>query len=185
MNNMTPQETLTQWLEQSAAVRARMLQGGGKPGLARPEQVTGKSGMEIMQAMLAGELPYPHIAETLDFALIAVEPGKAIFQGTPQLKHYNPLGTVHGGWYATLLDSAVGCAVHTMLPAGRAYTTAELSINIVRAASRQTGPLRAIGTVIHCGRQLATAEGRIVGPDGKLYAHATTTCLVFEVPTRG
>ena len=76
----------------------------------------------------------------------------------------------------------MGCAVHTMMPAGRAYTTAELSINIVRAASHKTGPLRAIGTVIHCGRQLATAEGRIVGPDGKLYAHATTTCLVFEVP---
>jgi uncharacterized protein (TIGR00369 family) len=184
MNAMTLQDTLTQWMEQSAAVRARMMDGGGKPGLARPEDVSGKTGMEVMQAMLAGELPYPHIAETLDFALIEVEPGKAIFQGTPQLKHYNPLGTVHGGWYATLLDSAVGCAVHTMMPVGRAYTTAELSINIVRAASHKTGPLRAIGTVIHCGRQLATAEGRIVGPDGKLYAHATTTCLVFEVPAQ-
>ena len=185
MNVKTPQDTLTQWMEQSATVRARMLAGGGKPGLANPEQVAGKTGMEIMQAMLAGEFPYPHIAETLDFALIEVEPGKAIFQGTPQLKHYNPLGTVHGGWYATLLDSAVGCAVHTMMPAGRAYTTAELSLNIVRAASHQSGPLRAIGTVIHCGRQLATAEGRIVGPDGKLYAHATTTCLVFELPKLG
>lgn len=184
MNAMTPQDTLTQWMEQSAAVRARMTDGGGKPGLARPEDVANKTGLEVMQAMLAGELPYPHIAETLDFALVEVEPGKAIFQGTPQLKHYNPLGTVHGGWYATLLDSAVGCAVHTMMPVGRAYTTAELSINIVRAASHKTGPLRAIGTVIHCGRQLATAEGRIVGPDGKLYAHATTTCLVFEAPAQ-
>ena len=116
---MTPQDTLTQWMEQSAAVRARMTAGGGKPGLAHPEQVTGKTGMEIMLAMLAGALPYPHIAETLDFALIEVEPGKATFQGTPQLKHYNPLGSVHGGWYATLLDSAVGCAVHTMMPVGR------------------------------------------------------------------
>ena len=113
---------------------------------------------------------------------MSVAPGKTIFQGTPQLKHYNPLGTVHGGWYATLLDSAVGCAVHTMLPAGRGYTTAELSVNIVRSASQKSGPLRAIGTVLHCGRQLATAEGRIVGPDGKLYAHATTTCLVFDLP---
>ena len=182
---MTPQDTLTLWMEQSTAVRARMLEGGGKPGLARPEQVAGKTGMEVMQAMLAGELPYPHIAETLDFALIEVEPGKATFQGTPQLMHYNPMGSVHGGWYATLLDSAVGCAVHTMMPAGRAYTTAELSINIVRAASHKSGPLRAIGTVIHCGRQMATAEGRIVGPDGKLYAHATTTCLVFELPKQG
>jgi uncharacterized protein (TIGR00369 family) len=127
-------------------------------------------------------LPYAHIAETLDFMLVQIGPGKAVFQGTPQLRHYNPLGTVHGGWYATLLDSAVGCAIHTMMPAGRGYTTAELSVNIVRAASDKSGPLRAIGSVIHCGRQLATAEGRIVGPDGKLYAHATTTCLVFELP---
>ncbi|MDH5539779.1 MAG: PaaI family thioesterase, partial [Rhizobacter sp.] len=79
--------------------------------------------------------------------------------------------------------SALGCAVHTMMPAGRGYTTAELSINIVRAASINLGPLRAIGSVIHCGRQLATAEARLVGPDGKLYAHGTTTCLVFELPT--
>lgn len=179
---MTPEETLAQWNEQRNAVIERMLAGGGKPGLARPEMVAGKTGLETMQAMLAGELPFPHIAETLDFSLVEVSPGKAVFQGTPQLKHYNPLGTVHGGWYATLLDSALGCAVHTMMPAGRAYTTAELGVNIVRAASHTTGPLRAIGTVIHCGRQLATAEARIVGPDGKLYAHATTTCLVFEVP---
>jgi uncharacterized protein (TIGR00369 family) len=132
--------------------------------------------------MLAGELPYPHIADTMDFSLVEIAPGIATFQGTPQLKHYNPLGSVHGGWYATLLDSAVGCAVHTVMPAGRAYTTAELSVNIVRAASHKSGPLRAIGTVIHCGRQLATAEGRIVDAHGKLYAHATTTCLVFELP---
>lgn len=177
---MSAEATLAQWNEELAAVRQRMLSRRDKPGLATPEMVAGKSGLEIMQAMLDGELPFPHIAETMDFSLVEVGPGKAIFQGVPQLKHYNPLGTVHGGWYATLLDSALGCAVHTMLPAGRAYTTAELGVNIVRAASSQTGPLRAIGTVIHCGRQLATAEARIVGPDGKLYAHATTTCLVFE-----
>jgi len=182
---MTTQETLIQWLEQSTAVRARMLAGGGKPGLARPEQVAGKTGLEIMQAMLAGELPYPLIAETLDFSLVEVAPGKAVFQGTPQLQHYNPMGSVHGGWYATLLDSALGCAVHTMMPAGRGYTTAELGVNIVRAATHKTGPLRAIGNIIHCGRQLATAEARIVGPDGKLYAHATTTCLVFEMTNLG
>lgn len=175
------QDTLSQWLEQSDAARARMLAGGGKPGLAGSEHFTGRTGLEQMQAMLDGAMPYPHIAETMDFALVEIEAGKAVFQGTPQLKHYNPLGSVHGGWYATLLDSAVGCAVHTMMPTGRGYTTAELSVNIVRAASHKSGPLRAIGTVIHCGKQLATAEGRIIGPDGKLYAHATTTCLVFEM----
>ncbi len=181
---MNAEDTLAQWTAQADQVRQRMLAGGGQPGLSRPEQVAGLTGLQVMHAMLAGELPYPHIAETLDFALIEVGPGTATFQGTPQLKHYNPLGSVHGGWYATLLDSALGCAVHTMMPAGRGYTTAELGLNIVRAASTRTGPLRAIGTVIHCGRQLATAEARIVGADGKIYAHATTTCLVFEVPAR-
>ena len=179
---MTPQDTASHWLEHSARVRARLIEGGGKPGFMQPDQITGKTGLDIMQAMLAGELPYPHIADTMDFSLVEVALGTATFQGTPQLKHYNPMGSVHGGWYATLLDSAVGCAVHTMLPAGRAYTTAELSVNIVRAASHQSGPLRAVGTVIHCGKQLATAEGRIVGADGRLYAHATTTCLVFALP---
>ena len=179
---MTAAETLAQWNQQFDAVRARMLAGGGKPGVATPAMVKGKTGIEVLQAMLAGEGPYPHIAETLDFALVEVDPGRAVFQGTPQVKHLNPMGGVHGGWYATLLDSALGCAVHSLMPAGRAYTTAELSLNIVRAASATSGPLRAIGTVIHCGRQLATAEARIVGPDGKLYAHGTTTCLVFEMP---
>jgi uncharacterized protein (TIGR00369 family) len=181
---MSDQGAVTDWDGELDAVRRRMLAGGGKPGVARPEQVAGKSGLQIMQAMLAGELPYPHIVETLDFALLSVAKGTAIFQGTPQLKHYNPLGSVHGGWYATLLDSALGCAVHTALDAGQGYTTAELGINIVRAASMKTGPLRAIGTVIHCGRQLATAEARIVGADGKLYAHGTTTCLVFAASAR-
>lgn len=179
---MTPKQTQEQWNEERQAVLARMLAGGGKPGLAGPEMLAGKTGLEIMQAMLAGALPYPPIADTLDFSLVEVGPGKAVFQGTPQLKHYNPLGSVHGGWYATLLDSALGCAVHTMMPAGRGYTTAELGVNIVRAATDKTGPLRAIGSVIHCGRQLATAEARLVGPNGKVYAHATTTCLVFALP---
>ena len=178
---MTTQAIQTRWLEQAASVRAQLLAGGGKAGLANPNEVAGKTGLEVMQAMLTSALPYPHIADTMDFSLVEVMPGSATFQGTPQLKHYNPLGSVHGGWYATLLDSAVGCAVHTMMPAGRAYTTAELSVNIVRAASYKSAPLRATGTVIHCGRQLATAEGRIMGADGKLYAHATTTCLVFDM----
>lgn len=176
---MTSDETLKAWTEQLERVEARLREGGGKPGIVPAAQVAHLSGLQIFEAMLRGELPYAHIADTLGFALVEVAPGVAVFQGTPQLGHYNPLGTVHGGWYATLLDSALGCAVHTMMPAGRTYTTAELSVNIVRAASHESGPLRATGRVIHCGRQLATAEGRIVGPDGKLYAHATTTCLVF------
>ena len=178
---MTAEEALDQWNKQLERVRANMLRGGGKPGVATPASIAGKTGLEVMQAMLNGEIPFPHIADTLDFALIEVAVGQAVFQGTPQLKHFNPMGGVHGGWYATLLDSALGCAVHITMPVGRAYTTAELGVNIVRAANLKTGPLRAIGTVIHAGRQLATAEARIVGPDGRLYAHATTTCLVFDM----
>ncbi len=180
---MTANQTEALWTQQYEAVVQRMQAGAGV-GLARPSDIAGLNGLQQMQAMLEGRLPYPHIAQTLDFSLVEVGEGRAVFQGRPQLKHYNPLGTVHGGWYATLLDSALGCAVHTTLPVGRGYTTAELGVNIVRAASDKSGPLRAIGTVLHVGRQLATAEARIVGAEGKLYAHATTTCLVFELPTR-
>lgn len=175
-----PAATLALWQAQELAARSAL---GAAPGLASPAQVAGKTGLEAMQAMLRGELPYPFIADTMDFCLVEASFGRAVFQGTPQLKHYNPLGSVHGGWYATLLDSAVGCAVHTALPADTGYTTAELSINIVRAANAKSGPLRITGTVIHVGRQLATAEGRIVDAAGKLYAHATTTCLVFAAKT--
>lgn len=174
---------LQRWLDDEATVRARLDAGAG-PGVARPEQVMGRSGLEVMQAMLAGELPYAEIARTLDFVLIEAEAGRAVFQGQPQVQHLNPLGTVHGGWFATLLDSALGCAVHTSLPAGRSYTTAELGINMVRAITPKVPRVRAIGQVIHCGRQLATAEARLVGPDGTLYAHATTTCLVFDLRPR-
>jgi uncharacterized protein (TIGR00369 family) len=176
----TPQDILKQWMEEEALVRQRMRAGQGA-GVAKPEQIAGKSGLEQMQAMLRGEIPYPTISVTMDFTLISASEGEAIFQGTPQTKHLNPMGTVHGGWYATLLDSAVGCAVHTMMPPGRGYTTAELSVNLVRGAAVGKEPLRVIGKVLHCGRQLATAEGRIVDASGKLYAHATTTCLVFEM----
>jgi uncharacterized protein (TIGR00369 family) len=181
---MSIEATPEEWNRQLLEVTQRMYSGGGAPGVARPDAVAGMSGLQVMRAMLAGEVPYPPIAQTMDFALLQVDKGSAVFQGTPQLKHYNPLGSVHGGWYATLLDSALGCAVHTMLEPGQGYTTAELGINIVRAATAKSGPLRAIGSVIHCGRQMATAEARIVGADGKLYAHGTTTCLVFTPPAR-
>ena len=115
-----------QWDIERKAIVDRMHAGGGKPGVAAAAAIAGRSGLGILQAMLRGEIPYPHIAETLDFALIEVEAGRAVFQGTPQLKHYNPMGMVHGGWYATLLDSALGCAVQSTLPAGRSYTTVEL-----------------------------------------------------------
>lgn len=174
---------LAGWLAEEESIRARMQAGPG-PGVARPEQIAGKTGLELLQAILRAELPYASIAKTLDFLLVEVGPGRAIFQGAPSAAHLNPMGTVHGGWFATLLDSALGCAVHTMMPPGRGYTTAELGINMVKALTPKVARVRAEGKVIHCGRQLATAEARLVGADGTLYAHATTTCLVFEMPAR-
>jgi uncharacterized protein (TIGR00369 family) len=177
---MSQMNQLESWLAQEKELLERLAAGVGA-GVATPQQLAGKSGLEIMHAMLRGEVPYPPIAETLDFSLLEVEEGRALFQGTPGPAHLNPMGTIHGGWYATLLDSAMGCAVHTMMPAGRAYTTAELGVNLVRAIGSKAPRVRAEGKVIHCGRQLATAEARLYGPDGTLYAHATTTCLVFEL----
>jgi len=178
---MTDTNQLQAWLAQEQEQAARYDAGPG-PGIATPAQVAGRSGLELMCAMLAGAIPFAPIARTLDFMLLEADEGRALFQGTPGPAHLNPMGTVHGGWYATLLDSAMGCAVHTMLPAGRAYTTAEFGVNLVRAIGAKAPRVRAEGKVIHCGRQLATAEARLVGPDGTLYAHSTTTCLVFELP---
>jgi uncharacterized protein (TIGR00369 family) len=179
---MTQPTALETWLEEERIVRKRMESGAG-PGVATAQQIAGKTGLQVMQALLSGELPYASIAKTLDFVLVEVSPGTAVFQGSPGPAHLNPLGTIHGGWFATLLDSALGCAVHTMLPPGRGYTTADLSVKLVKALTPKVQRVRAIGTVVHCGRQLATAEARLVGPDGTLYAHASTACLVFEMPS--
>lgn len=175
---MTVDQVIAQWEADEALVRTRLQ----KPDTASQEQLAWRSGMALFEAIFAGELPPPPIGDTLDFVPIHMSPGEAIFQGRPQRRHYNPLGTVHGGWFATLLDSAVGCAIHTTLPAGKGYTTLELKVNMVRALTVGVPLVRAEGKVIHTGRQVATAEGRIVGPDGKLYAHATTTCLIFDHP---
>ena len=175
---MTADETLARWQAEEQRVRARL----GAAGWARPGELASRSGIQVFEAIFAGDLPSPPIGETLDFIPVHVEPGVAVFQGKPKPRHYNPLGSVHGGWFATLLDSCVGCAVHSSLPAGKAYTTVELKINIIRALTDAVPLVRAEGKVIHVGRQVATAEGRLVGHDGKLYAHASTTCLVFDAP---
>lgn len=177
---MTAEDTLARWIAEEDVVAERLNAGPG-PGVARPEQIAGKTGLQMMQALFDGEIPYAAIAKTLNMQIIEIAPGRAVFQGRPLPEHLNPLGTIHGGWFATMLDSALGCAVHTMMPAGRAYTTAELGVNLVKAITPKVQRVRAEGKVIHCGRQLATAEARLVGPDGTLYAHATTTCLVFEM----
>ncbi len=179
MTSVSPDDVLAQWRADEAAVRARQhLQ----PGVASPAQLAGKTGLQQMQALLAGEAPRAPISETMDFLLVAVDDGLSVFQGQPQVKHYNPLGGVHGGWFATLLDSALGCAVHTTLPVGRGYTTLEFKVNLVRGLNDRVPLVRATGRVVHRGRQVTTAEADLIGHDGKLYAHASTTCLLFDLP---
>jgi uncharacterized protein (TIGR00369 family) len=170
--------TLAEWQAREAEVRAKL----GAPGVATLEQLKAVSGMEFLQAIWDGELPSAPIGHTLDFIPVEGEPGRVVFQGTPGPQHYNPLGSVHGGYFCTLLDSAVGCAVQSMLPKGTGYTTLELKVNLIRALTDKTGPVRAEGKVIQVGGRVGIAEGRIIDAAGRLYAHATTTCLIFPLP---
>ncbi|WP_433430458.1 PaaI family thioesterase [Nonomuraea sp. CA-141351] len=140
-------------------------------------------GLEFLRSIADGRTPQAPISMTLGFTLIAADPGRVVFEGETGEHLYNPMGTVHGGYFATLLDSALGCAVMSRLPAGMAYATAQLNVNLVRPATEATGKLRVTGTAIHVGRTIGTAEAQVVGvDDGKLYAHGTTTCSIFPVP---
>ncbi len=169
-------DTLAQWQAADQQMRERLKH----TGVGTPEQFAGKTGMQIFEALLAGEIPAPPISRTLDFILVEAQPGRVQFQGKPQFAHYNPLGTVHGGWIATLLDSAVACAIHTLLPAGKTYTTLELKVNYVKAVTDRVPLVRAVGEIIHSGGRIGTAQGKLVGPDGTLFAHATTTCIILD-----
>jgi uncharacterized protein (TIGR00369 family) len=144
------------------------------------EAARSMSGVDFLRAIRDGDLPPAPIAELLGFRLAEVEPGRAVFECAPGPQHYNPIGVVHGGLAMTLLDSAMGCAVQSRLPAGTGYTTLEAKTNLVRAITAQTGKLRAIGTLLHLGSRVATAEGRLEDAAGKLYAHATTTCIILQ-----
>jgi uncharacterized protein (TIGR00369 family) len=137
------------------------------------------AGIEFLRAIRDRKLPAPPIARLLGFDLVEVEPGHAVFEVTPGEQHYNPIGVVHGGLAMTLLDSAMGCSVQSKMPAGGGYTTLEAKTNLVRAITSETGRLRAIGKLVHLGKRVATAEGRLEDAAGKLYAHATTTCLIL------
>jgi uncharacterized protein (TIGR00369 family) len=136
-------------------------------------------GIEFLRAIRDGRLPPPPIAQLMGFSLVEVEPGYAVFECIPGEQHYNPIGVVHGGLAMTLLDSAMGCCVQTRMPDKAGYTTLEAKTNLVRPITAATGKLRAIGKVLHVGSRVATAEGRIEDAAGKLYAHATTTCIVL------
>src|SRR4051794_27612190 len=146
---------------------------------SRPTEMTG---LEHMRAIADGTIEAPPMARLLGFDLLEAEPGRALFAATPGQRHYNPIGSVHGGFAATLLDSAMGCAVQTTLPAGVGYTTLELSVNLVRGMTAETGRVLCEGRTIHVGRRTATAEARLTQEaTGKLLAHGTTTCLVTEL----
>jgi uncharacterized protein (TIGR00369 family) len=137
------------------------------------------SGLEFLGKLVRGELPPPPIARLMDFSLAEVGEGRAVFEVVPGEKHYNPIGVVHGGLLTTLLDSAMGCAVQSLQPAGTGYTTVELHVNLVRAVGADTGRLRAEAETIHRGSRVATAQGRVVDVAGRLYAHGTSTCLIL------
>lgn len=137
------------------------------------------AGIEFLRAMRDGRLPHPPICALLGYRLTEVESDHAVFEIAPAEQHYNPIGVVHGGIAMTLLDSAMGCAVQTRMPAGGGYTTLEAKTNLVRAVTADTGALRAVGKVVHVGKRVATAEARLEDREGKLYAHATSTCIVL------
>lgn len=151
---------------------------GAKQGLALP-------GIEYLRKMQAGELPPPPIAVLMDMRIDKVEEGQVVFSFEPAEYHYNPIGGVHGGVISTLLDSAVACSVHSTLPAGMGYSSLELKVNFIRGLSVKTGRLFCEGNVLSAGRRVATAEGKLVDENGKLYAHATTTCLLFPLNEQG
>ena len=138
------------------------------------------SGMDYVRSIFAGELPPPPIATLMGFRGVEAEPGRAVFEILPRDEHYNPIGSVHGGVALTLLDSAMGCAVHTLLEAGVGYATLEVKANFVRPITSDTGVVRCEGTVLHAGSRVATAEGRVVDAAGTLLAHGTTTCLIIR-----
>ncbi|MDR9749995.1 PaaI family thioesterase [Pseudomonas sp. SZMC_28357] len=176
MPNPDREITLARWIAEEQAMRARL----AGPGSLSMAQVRDLTPQEFFDGIGRGELPSPPIGTLMDFIPLEWSPGLFLFQGTPDARHYNPLGSVHGGYAATLLDSCMGCAIHTQLKKGQGYTTLDLRISYVRALNSASGPVRAEGKIVHLGRSTALAEGRIYDVDGRLYATGSTTCMIFE-----
>jgi uncharacterized protein (TIGR00369 family) len=148
-------------------------------GLVDPDKIKSLGGLAFLKGIVGGTQPQAPISELLGFHLVEVEEGRAVFECVPEFCHYNPIGTVHGGLAATLLDSALGCAIFSTLTKGEAWTTLGLNLNFVRPMTKGTGPVRAEGRILHRGRTLATSNGELKDRAGKLYAHASTTCMIF------
>jgi len=142
----------------------------------------GLSGLQYFKRMVAGEVPPPPMLALLGIRLIEADEGRVVFTGTVAPEHYNGMGVAHGGYAATLLDSALGCCINTLMPPGKRFTTLELKVNLTRPLTHEVGPLFCEAKVVHLGGRTATSEGRIVDGTGKLYAHGTTTCIVVDAP---
>src|SRR5450631_3881330 len=151
-------------------------------GTVPMDVLTSMAGIDFVRSVFDGGLPQPPIMQTVDPFACSADPGVIVMHSIPALRHYNPIGSVQGGYAATLLDSAMGLAVHSMLPAGTGYTTLEFKISFIKGMTKDTGPIRTEGHTLSVGRRTATAEARITDCKGRLLAHATTTCLVFEIP---
>jgi uncharacterized protein (TIGR00369 family) len=149
-------------------------------GVVKPEDMAHMTGREMLEAMLSGRFPAPPIAKTLGFLLVEIGEGTAVFEGDPGPHLLNPLGGVHGGWAMTLIDSATGCALHTLMPAGVGYATVETKVNMTRAIRAEDGRVRCEGRVVSQGRQIATSEARLLSAEGKLLAHGTSTLMILR-----
>jgi uncharacterized protein (TIGR00369 family) len=148
-------------------------------GLATPEQAAKLTGRELLQAVVDGRLPQAPISQTMSFWIVAVGEGFAAFEGEPGGHLLNPMGMVHGGWALTLMDSVAACAGHSLLPMGVGYTTIETKGNFSRPISKNSGRMRAEGRVVAQGRQIISAEAKVLGADGKVYAHGLSTLMVL------
>jgi len=156
-----------------------------KFGVVTREELLSEDGLSFLRGMIEGRYPGPPIAGEMDFTLTEVEEGRVVFTGTPSARFFNPLGTIHGGWTATILDSAMACAAHATLKAGEGYTTLEMKINYVRAVMPESGAVRCEGKVIHRGGTIVTTEGHLTDERGRLLAHGTETCLIFPAKAKG
>ena len=150
-------------------------------GVTPTEVMASVAGIDFVRAIFDGKLPSPPIMQTVEPFDCTAKPGIVVMHSIPGFRHYNPIGSVHGGYAATLLDSVMGLAVHSMLPAGGGYTTLEFKISFIKGMTQDTGVVRSEGRTLNVGRRTATAEARVTDAKGRLLAHATTTCLVFEI----
>lgn len=153
-------------------------------GTIRPDQLAGHGGLDLLRGMIAGLYPAPPIAALMNIALTEADAGRVVFRGLPGERHLNPLGGVHGGWAATIMDSALACAVHTLLQAGEGYATAEFKVNLLRPITPRTGEVACEGKVIHKGRTSAVSEARLTDADGRLLAFGSETCVIFPLAGR-